>query len=205
MKKPCESILAQSVGDAPSKTTSACQLHARLASGSKQKTNIALQGNGKQQNERRVSLIVFKVTEQPKMNNFPRDNLFREPFYVYEAMLRYCVPQQPKRYPDQPHPCEVCAFNFTGSRLCDDRYLYISYRRGSFEVTESLIRYWKGKYKVWIVPSMGKARKKSTSRTVEALETFSHDGIQMMINPREQFHTSTRWLTKELMVGGKDT
>lgn len=127
------------------------------------------------------------------VNNFPIDDLFPEPFYIYEAMIRYCTAKHPKLRPNQPHPCDVCCFK---QGLCSDRYLYASYRRGAFEVTDSLIRYYKGKYQVWIVPSHERADKFSSLREVEAMETFAHDGFQTMIRKREHFMTSTRWLSK---------
>ncbi len=55
------------------------------------------------------------------------------------------------------------------------------------------IRYYLGKYKVCILPKQKDGLFKGY-RTVFALETFPHNGIQMMINPREQFSTSTRHL-----------
>jgi hypothetical protein len=50
-----------------------------------------------------------------------------------------------------------------------------------------------GKYKVRLLPRISTSWKPH-SRVFEVLETFPCDAIQMMMNPGEQYMTSTRYL-----------
>jgi hypothetical protein len=60
------------------------------------------------------------------------------------------------------------------------------------------IRYYKGKYRVIILPNSKDAFPKNY-RCVAALEKFPHDELKMMIQENDLFATTTRWLslTKE--------
>jgi hypothetical protein len=66
------------------------------------------------------------------------------------------------------------------------------------------IRYYLGKHRVCIIPSQKDSLYKGY-RTVAALETFPHSGIQMMINEGEQFSSSTRHLQLKKCFSGKLT
>lgn len=55
------------------------------------------------------------------------------------------------------------------------------------------IRYYKGQYKVVVMPKSKDVFFKGY-RCVAALEDLPHDGIKMIIQENEQFSTSTRYL-----------
>lgn len=57
------------------------------------------------------------------------------------------------------------------------------------------VRYYKGIYKVRIISGSENTLYKGY-RTVEALEEFCHDGLQMLIPISSQFSTSTRHLQR---------
>lgn len=61
------------------------------------------------------------------------------------------------------------------------------------------IRYYLGKYKVYLMPNQPKNCEVlgKTYRLVVAAESFPDHRVQMMVNPRDQFSTSTRWLYLE--------
>ena len=55
-----------------------------------------------------------------------KSHIFAEPFYVYEAMIRYCT-QIVKTTLD----CRKCPFRRDKKiPLCDERYAFAQYRRG---------------------------------------------------------------------------
>jgi hypothetical protein len=55
------------------------------------------------------------------------------------------------------------------------------------------IRYYMGKYKVRLLPKIA-PKYKPHSRVFETLEEFSCDAVEMMMEPGEQYMTSTRYL-----------
>ncbi|MFA5714758.1 MAG: hypothetical protein WC998_03390 [Candidatus Paceibacterota bacterium] len=58
------------------------------------------------------------------------------------------------------------------------------------------IRYYLGKYKVYLMPNQPKncAVLGKNYRHIVAAESFPDDRVKMMVNEREQFSTSWRWL-----------